>query len=135
MDHLKEILKSRKLKATQTRLQLLSIFDQEKYAVPYSKIQILMKETDRVTLYRTIETLLEKGVIHKAYREENDNYFAMCGQSCSQQEHNHDHVHFKCQNCNEVQCKEIDQKINIDIPGYKVNTTSVVLQGICNKCQ
>ena len=69
MDHLKEILKSRKLKATQTRLQLLSIFDQEKYAIPYSKIQVLMKETDRVTLYRTIETLLEKGVIHKAYRE------------------------------------------------------------------
>ena len=135
MDHLKEILKSRKLKATQTRLQLLTIFDKEKYAIPYSKIQVLMKETDRVTLYRTIETLLDKGVIHKAYREENDNYFAMCGQSCSHQEHNHDHVHFKCQTCNEVQCKEIDQKINIDIPGYKVNTTSVVLQGICNKCQ
>ena len=76
---IKELLQKRNLKATNTRLNLLVKMDKYGSAMSYSAIQKQMDPIDRVTLYRTLETLKEKGVIHKAFQENNEIYYAICG--------------------------------------------------------
>ena len=57
---IKELLHKRKLKATNSRIDLLSNLDKFGSAMPYSAIQKALKSTDRVTLYRTLQTLSDR---------------------------------------------------------------------------
>ena len=57
--------------------------------MPYSAIQKALKSTDRVTLYRTLQTLSDKGIIHKAAHIDNEDYYAICEHSCTADEHIH----------------------------------------------
>ena len=93
---IKELLHKRELKATNSRIDLLSNLDKFGSAMPYSAIQKSLKGRDRVTLYRTLQTLSDKGIIHKAATIDNEDYYAICGLSCTSQDHVHNHVHFKC---------------------------------------
>ena len=68
---IKELLHKRELKATNSRIDLLSNLDKFGSAMPYSAIQKALKSTDRVTLYRTLQTLSDKGIIHKAAHIDN----------------------------------------------------------------
>lgn len=94
-----------------------------------------MQPIDRVTLYRTLESLLEKGIIHKAFQENNEIYYAICGESCSTNTHKHDHAHFKCMKCNIVSCLELDEAIKIALPSYEINKVSIHMEGMCDLCQ
>ena len=130
----KDLLKSRALKATNSRLKLLESLQAYKSAMPYSEIQSAMQPMDRVTLYRTLETLLGQGIIHQAFRDNNETYYALCGHTCNSQEHNHEHIHFSCNVCNEVTCQEISNKINIDLPNFEIEKVAIVVKGTCQKC-
>ena len=55
--NIKELLNERKLKATNSRVSLLHNILNYGSAMPYSAIQKALKSTDRVTLYRTLQTL------------------------------------------------------------------------------
>ena len=72
---IKELLHKRELKATNSRIDLLSNLDKFGSAMPYSAIQKALKSTDRVTLYRTLQTLSDKGIIHKAAHIDNEDYY------------------------------------------------------------
>jgi len=128
------LLKTRKLKATATRLKLLTVIAAHETAVPYSVIQSELENTDRVTLYRTLNTLLEKGIIHKALTGENDTYYAMCTHQCTSTAHKHEHIHFKCSNCQEVSCVSIPTPISISIPNATVDSIEIQATGVCSKC-
>jgi Fur family ferric uptake transcriptional regulator len=104
-------------------------------AMRHSAIQKQMQPIDRVTLYRTLESLLEKGIIHKAFQENNEIYYAICGESCSTNTHKHDHAHFKCMKCNIVSCLELDEAIKIALPSYEINKVSIHMEGMCDLCQ
>lgn len=131
---LTSLLKARKLKSTTARLKLLTVIASHETAVPYSIIQAELKDLDRVTLYRTLNTLLEKGIIHKALTAENDTYYAMCTHQCTSAAHNHEHIHFQCSNCNEVSCVPIPRPISIDVPNATVNSIEIQATGLCSKC-
>ena len=131
----KDLLHERNLKATNPRLNLLMHMYNYKSAMPYSAIQDSMKPIDRVTLYRTLESLQSQGIIHKAYQENNETYFAMCGVSCKKNEHSHDHIHFKCTSCELVTCEKLKKAVTISIPEYQINRTSIFLEGICKMCK
>ncbi|HMS30520.1 MAG TPA: transcriptional repressor [Saprospiraceae bacterium] len=130
----KEVLNSRSLKATQVRLKLLQILEQRTSATPYSILVKSMTPIDRVTLYRTLESLLNQGIIHEAYSEHEETYFALCGRECNEVNHNHKHIHFKCIRCNEVTCIHASLPHEIEIPGVEIHHWSIVATGICNHC-
>lgn len=133
-DELKNLLRSRKLKATSARLNLLQEMDSYENAMPYSAMQEALQDIDRVTLYRTLESLKEKGVIHKAYQEGNDVYYALCGSSCKSNHHNHNHIHFKCIKCETVTCETPRNPIDIDLPGVDLHRLNIHAEGICQEC-
>ncbi len=132
--YFKKLLHSRALKATSHRLNLLTNIDAYKSAMPYSAIQKAMKSMDRVTLYRTLESLKEKGIIHKAFQENNESYYAICGKKCDVHHHAHDHVHFKCVKCEAVTCEIPTQQIEILIPNMDIKKVTVYVEGVCNLC-
>ena len=131
---IKELLNNRNLKATSTRLNLLSKMIKYGSAMSYSSIQNEMNPIDRVTLYRTLETLKEKGVIHKAFQDNNETYYAICYNSCDAEKHHDEHLHFKCVKCNSITCEDINEAIEISIPNFVINKVSVNVEGLCLKC-
>ena len=133
-EQIREYLRNRKLKATPIRIELLHLLKEKASALPYSEIQENLKAFDRVTLYRTINVLIDNGIVHKASTSGDETYYALCSQECSKHCHKHEHIHFKCTKCNEVSCINIRKSIQMDIPGYRIDEISVEVSGICKKC-
>ena len=133
-EYFKNLLNSRNLKATNTRLNLLMAIQTNASAMSYSAIQKAIQPIDRVTLYRTLETLKEEGIIHKAFQENNEVYYAICGKKCEKHNHNHEHIHFKCLQCNTVSCEKPMDAI-ISIPDYEIHTVSIHVKGVCKTCK
>ncbi len=134
LNFVKKLLSNRNLKATATRVELLQIIKNFESAIPYAKIQEQLKNTDRVTLYRTIQTLLDRGIIHKALTNKDETYYALCGSNCTVDTHAHDHVHFKCSICQNVTCQHLNEEITITLPDFTIDKMQILLSGICNKC-
>ena len=135
IQYFKTLLHERNLKATSHRLNLLTTMQTYQSAMPYSAIQESMQSIDRVTLYRTIESLKEQGLIHKAYQENNEIYYAICDANCSTGLHKHDHIHFKCIQCETVTCEQTTDSLNISIPDFQIKKISINLEGVCKDCQ
>lgn len=135
IQYFKDLLHDRELRATNPRLTLLVKMDEYGSAMPYSAIQKSMKAVDRVTLYRTLESLKGQGIIHKAFQENNEVYYAICGKRCGKNEHLHDHVHFKCVKCNSVTCERTSMEVKISLPEYEINKISIHLEGVCKQCK
>ena len=134
-NNIKEMLKKRNLKATSNRLNLLTKMQNNGSAMSFSKIQNTMQPIDRVTLYRTIEKLKEKGIIHTAFQSNNEIYYAICGMDCSSENHVHNHIHFKCSKCETVTCEDVLNSLNISLPRHEIHNISVNVKGICEVCR
>ena len=132
---IKEMLKKRNLKATSNRLSLLTKMQNNGSAMSYSNIRSIMQPIDRVTLYRTIEKLKEKGIIHTAFQSNNEIYYAICGMDCSSENHVHNHIHFKCSKCETVTCEDVLNSLNISLPKHEIHNVSVNVKGICEVCR
>tara|TARA_B100000524_G_scaffold152844_1_gene77477 strand:+ start:1226 stop:1639 length:414 start_codon:yes stop_codon:yes gene_type:complete len=135
INEFKEILKKRNLKATSNRLNLLTKIQNNGSAMSYSNIQSTMQPIDRVTLYRTIEKLKEKGIIHTAFQSNNEIYYAICGMDCSSENHIDNHIHFKCLKCETVTCEDVLNSLNISLPKHEIHNISVNVKGICEVCR
>ena len=133
--YFKDLLHSRALKATSARLNLLVEMQKYESAIPYSAIQEAFKSIDRVTLYRTLVSLKEHGVIHKAFQENNETYYAICGSKCGKNDHHHDHIHFKCVKCKSVTCEKPNRALKISIPNYEIHKVTIHIDGVCKLCK
>lgn len=133
-ESIKEYLRQRSLKATPIRVELLKLLSDTEAAHPYSEIQNHLKSFDRVTLYRTINALIESGIVHKASTSGDEIFYALCSKQCSKHCHNHEHIHFICRTCQEVSCIHVEQSIKIGLPDYQIEEVSVEVSGICKKC-
>jgi Fur family ferric uptake transcriptional regulator len=135
MDQLREILKDHQLRTTTCREDVLSAFIDKKNALSHGDLEGLLGENyDRVTIYRTLKTFLEKGIVHKVLDEEGMRY-ALCTTQCSDEKHQHDHVHFKCNICGQTNCLENLHIPHVNLPkGYQAATFNLLIQGTCAKC-
>ena len=62
---LKETLKEHRLRNTQCRTDILAIFYEHDFALSHADIEDRVSEHyDRVTVYRTLKTFVDKGLIH-----------------------------------------------------------------------
>ena len=129
----KGILKSHKLRITDGRIDILEYFLRHNRAMTYKDLEIEFEEFDRVTLYRTLNSFCEHGVLHKIVDDNGETNYGLCYDTCDSDDHNHDHMHFKCSECGSLEC--LQQKIPlIKIPGYQVDEVNLLLKGVCNTC-
>ncbi len=130
------LLKKHQLKKTVTRLSVLEVFKSRNSAVSQPDLEeTLGKEMDRVTLYRTLATFEEKGIIHKVLNLSGTANYALCSSSCNDHEHHDDHVHFNCTNCLNVYCLDSLSIPSINLPsGYTSKSITLMVYGLCEKC-
>src|SRR5581483_10580728 len=95
-----QLLKENGIHNTDRRRRVLELFLEKPAALAHGDIE---KEIggmlDRVTLYRTLHTFLEKGLIHTIPTSDNSIRYALCKSACSAGHHQDDHVHFVCDEC------------------------------------
>lgn len=129
-------LKKHNLRTTQCRVEVLDYFYNSNTALSQADLDKKFKDIfDRVTLYRTIKTFLKKGLIHQILDPQEISRYALCSSNCDEKKHNHDHVHFKCNNCGQTKCISTIEVPEIILPkGYSSQTVNLLIQGKCPKC-
>lgn len=133
----RKILKEAQLRSTASRMVILGLFLNCTHALSYSDIEKeLYNSFDRVTVYRTLKTFLDKGILHKILDDSGGLRYALCHHHCHDGGHQHDHVHFKCTRCGHTSCLDEIEIPGIHLPvGYKVKAVNLLIQGTCLACQ
>jgi Fur family ferric uptake transcriptional regulator len=130
----RRMLKTAKLYCTESRLTILGIL--AKADKPLSQDQIARqsggRQFDKVTIYRTLESLLQVGLVHKAFMEKRAWHFELA-HNCTEHQC---HPHFTCSNCGDTHCLT-----EISLPmaksphqGFVIHRQQVRLEGLCPKC-
>lgn len=130
------ILKRNHLSVTDSRKKILELFQANKGALAANDIEKRTGEKfDRVTIYRTLQTFVEKGIIHTIPTPDNSVLYALCKDECSTGHHHDNHVHFVCDNCNVTYCLDSVVTPEVNLPqGFKPSLIDVVVTGICKNC-
>src|SRR6476620_2028951 len=130
-----EILRRKNLSVTDSRRKILSLFLASNDALAHGDIEKKAGEKfDRVTVYRTLQTFVEKGIIHTIPSSDNSVRYALC-KDCTEGHHHDDHVHFVCSNCKKTICLDDVVSPKIDLPeGYVAENVQVVIHGTCKDC-
>ncbi len=129
------LLKNFRLRSTPTRQEILRLFLDKDYALSHSDIESeIAEDIDRVTVYRTLKTFFDKGLIHKVLDDGGSLKYALCTSACSTSEHRHEHVHFKCTQCGQTNCLDVEIP-EVKLPkGYKSREVNLLIQGTCQNC-
>lgn len=119
---------------TRTRVAVLDVLLAAGQSLTHDEIGAVLVgkgiKHDRVTLYRTLDWLVESGVAHRmagdgrAWR-----YGVAAGGS-------HEHAHFHCGRCGKVVCLEgLQPAVAVNLPsGYRLDWAELVLHGDCPAC-
>ncbi len=137
MEALLDILKRNHLSVTEGRKKILELFLNSEGALAHADIEKITGENfDRVTVYRTLQTFTDKGIIHLIPTTDNSILYALCKDSCEAGHHHDDHVHFVCNNCSKTICLEEVTVPLVKLPkGFTPKHSAMVVHGICSDCK
>ncbi|MFN0082585.1 MAG: Fur family transcriptional regulator [Ferruginibacter sp.] len=132
-----DILRQSGLSITESRRKILDLFLETDGALAHADIE---KNTasafDRVTVYRTLQTFVEKGIIHQIPTTDNSILYALCKHNCEQGHHHDDHVHFICSNCDKTICLDEVTVPEVKLPkNFSKQQAAMVVTGICEDCK
>lgn len=136
-ERIEKVLRENKLSITDTRVKMLEMFLQTQSALEHASFEKLNGQAfDRVTIYRTLQTFLDKGIVHKIPTTDTSVRYALCKSDCKEHEHHDHHVHFQCDNCGSTTCLDEIDVPNIDLPkGFAAKNVEVVVNGVCKDCK
>jgi Fur family ferric uptake transcriptional regulator len=128
------LLGQAKGRVTQARVGVLGILLDATAALSHQEIEQAAVQqglsADRVTLYRTLDWLVEQGMAHKiAGTDRTWRYNAQMGVPSQ-------HAHFHCKVCGQVFCLEnLQPTLLFNLPpGYQLEELELNLQGTCPDC-
>ncbi len=132
-----DILKKNQLSVTEGRKKILELFLNSEGALAHADIEKNTGEIfDRVTVYRTLQTFVDKGIIHHIPTPDNSILYALCKDDCEAGHHHDNHVHFVCEKCNKTICLEEVTVPKVKLPkGFKPKHSEMVVNGICDDCK
>ena len=133
-DKAREMLKHAKLYCTEARIAILRALMET--ARPLRQDQIappsMEKTFNKVTVYRTLESLVEAGLVHRAFTYKRAWYFELADHCTEHQ----CHPHFTCTSCGVTHCLT-----DISLPmarvadkGFVISRQQVRLEGLCPAC-
>jgi Fur family ferric uptake transcriptional regulator len=129
-----EMLKAVKLYCTGGRVAILTVLMEA--GKPLSQDQIARRSGknhfDKVTIYRTLESLLGVGLVHKVLIDKRARHFEL-SRNCTESQC---HPHFTCTSCGDTTCLT-----EISLPmaksphkGFIIRRQQVRLEGLCPTC-
>ncbi|MEJ2648882.1 MAG: transcriptional repressor [Sedimentisphaerales bacterium] len=131
---IREMLKNAGLYYTENRVSILKVLFESGKPLSEKKIAAKSGERhfDKVTIYRTLESLVKAGLVHKAFINKRAWHFELA-QRCTEKQC---HAHFTCTNCGSTHCL-----MDISLPmattrqkGFIINRQQVHLEGLCPAC-
>lgn len=132
----RNLLKVHQLRTTPVRQKVLDLFMQSKHAIGKSNIEDALEDIDRITLYRTLRTFEQKGIIHEAMDGSGKTKYALCSHQCTEHRHHDNHAHFYCTHCKKTVCMNTISVPAVEIPsGFQIESAQLMLSGICKECQ
>ena len=132
-----DILRKNQLSVTDSRRSILELFIQSNGALAHADIEKQTGEKfDRVTVYRTLQAFMEKGIIHTIPTSDNSIRYALCKDDCTEGHHHDHHVHFLCSVCMKTTCLDSVTVPEIKLPkGFKFMESQMIVTGVCDNCQ
>ena len=120
---------------TTNRESVLSILLSAPTALNHQNIEEIAKQRglslDRVTLYRTLDWLIEQGIAHRIASVNRAWYFSAVAHPKTQP-----HAHFHCKKCEQIYClEEVHATPLNNLPkDYQLDEADLSLQGQCVSC-
>lgn len=138
------------LRVTSVRLAILKMLTESRQAVNAQQVFDHAvaaagkgKKPDRVTVYRTLNSLVEAGLAHRVDPGDRVFRFSLTDhEGCTAEHHVHEHPHFVCDSCGTVECMQ-GAEVVLRTPSEsagparsarQVKQQDVVLHGKCGKC-
>jgi len=135
MTDIEHFLKSKQVRPTAMRILAFRYLAQRKAAVSLTEMESFFEKSDRTTLYRTLKTFSENGIVHQINDGNGVPKYALCQDGCNCEVHNDLHLHFHCSNCDVTQCLTEHTIPQISLPpGYSARKMDLVVNGLCDKC-
>lgn len=129
------ILKAKDISPTAMRILVLEFLQKQHSAVSLQDVEDGFAQADRTTIYRTLKTFEEKGLIHSIHDGTDSTKYALCAEACKAGDHYDLHLHFYCMKCRQTYCLPKQQVPDIDMPaGYELQELSLVAKGTCETC-
>ena len=130
------LLRTHRLRATAVRRAVMEAFLETEHALTHRDIEATLEgQFDRVTLYRTLHAFADCGLLHKVPDEEKAARFALTV-AIDTQDAESQHLHFKCEACNQVFCLPESEVPSLQVPaGYSVRQVKLLVLGTCRDCE
>lgn len=132
---LEEQLKRRSIRPTAMRLLVLNTLQRQSAAISLSDLEHAFERSDRITLYRTLKTFEENGLVHGIDDGTGAPKYALCQDGCECDYAQDMHVHFYCRSCNQTVCLPQLKVPEMDLPpDFAPEEANLVIKGVCAKC-
>lgn len=120
-------------RATQARIVVLRMLLYATHALSHAEVETALllvgQQIDRVTIYRVLEWLVSKHLVHKIPGKDRAWRYSAAYQET------HHHVHFHCTHCDRTVCLVSTKADLIQLPkGYQFEESMLVIEGICPRC-
>lgn len=126
-------LADKNTKPTSMRILVYDFLATQKVALSLSEIEEHLYYTDRITIYRTLKTFEEKGIVH-SIQENTATKYRLCSDECDERTHKDRHLHFYCKLCKQTTCRE-DIVLQENIKGdFRIDEVRLFAKGICENC-
>ena len=135
MTEIEKTLENNGIRPTAMRILIYKFMAKKEVAIALTDIENAFVKAERTTLYRTLKTFEDKGIVHHIDDGTGISKYALCEQGCNCELDQDLHLHFHCSNCDKTVCLT-DHKIpHINLPdGYIAEDANLVITGICEKC-
>jgi|SRR5699024_4219825 len=130
-----ELLNTKNVRPTAMRLLVYKALSENKTAISLTDLENDLETADRTTLYRTIKTFEDQGIVHSIDDGTGIMKYALCPTYCNKDHHKDLHLHFHCKVCEETKCLTDYDVPHINLPqGYIAENINFTVKGTCQKC-
>lgn len=129
------ILNQRNIRPTAMRVLVCRFLLEQTSAVSLTDLENAFEKVERTTLFRSLKTFEEKGMVHKIDDGSGIAKYALCNMDCNCELETDLHLHFHCSKCDETYCLNDYKLPKINLPkNYKAKNANLVVKGVCDKC-
>ena len=133
---LESMLMAKQITPTPMRVMVLEFLLKQTNAISLNNLENAFQYSDRTTLYRTLKTFEEKGMIHDIKDGNEVTKYALCREECRDGVHYDAHIHFYCNTCKTLICLPKENLPQIKLPAhFELQEVSFVARGICDNCK
>ncbi|MEH6658568.1 Fur family transcriptional regulator [Leeuwenhoekiella marinoflava] len=135
MTEIERKLDSNGIRPTAMRILIYKYMAEKNNALALTDVEQAFLKAERTTLYRTIKTFEEKGIVHQIDDGTGVLKYALCEPGCNCEIDRDLHLHFHCNSCDKTICLTQHKIPHINLPeGFMAEDANLVVKGICDSC-